>query len=154
LVQGEKVIEVDQVMGACLAVRKSAFDAFNPKFFLYCEDTELCYRLSKQGKIAYVFDSVFAHELGSSSQASRWKAVARYNLGKETFFKIHCGVWTSFCCLLLNRIGAILRIVAGLFMSLLSLLRLRPAWSEKLAIFWRVLLARKSEIIPADYIPE
>jgi GT2 family glycosyltransferase len=63
---------------------------FDERYFLYVEDTDLCYRLSKLGRIRYVPEARFVHELGSSS-ASRWQAVALYNRGKELFFELHHG---------------------------------------------------------------
>ncbi|MCX7798940.1 MAG: glycosyltransferase family 2 protein, partial [Fimbriimonadales bacterium] len=44
--------EVEQVMGACLMLRPIEF--FDERFFLYCEDTELCHRLRRHGRILYV----------------------------------------------------------------------------------------------------
>ena len=134
LVQSEPVTAVNQVMGACIMVRRSADERFDERYFLYCEDTDLCLRLSRKGQILYVRDAEVVHELGSSSVDSRWKAVARYNLGKETYFRIHHGAIAGSVCWLLNRFGAFLRILSGI---------VRP---EKAKIFWRVLWARSSEL--------
>lgn len=133
-VQEEAISVVDQVMGACLMVRRSANERFDERYFLYCEDTDLCVRLSRHGKIVYVRDAEVIHELGSSSIDSRWKAVARYNLGKETYFRIHQGIAAGTVCWFLNRLGAFLRILSGV---------VRP---EKAKIFWRVLFAKSSEL--------
>ena len=133
-VQGSAVSEVDQVMGACIMVRRSADEWFDDRYFLYCEDTDLCLRLSKKGKILYVRDAEVIHELGSSSADSRWKAVARYNLGKENYFRIHQGNVAGAVCFFLDRLGACLRIVSGV---------IRP---EKAKIFWRVLWAKSSDL--------
>ena len=133
-VQDAAVTVVDQVMGACLMVRKSVVERFDERFFLYCEDTDLCLRLSRKGKIVYVRDAVVTHDLGSSSSGNRWLAVARYNLGKELYFRIHYGAVAGAVCWGLNRFGAILRILVGL---------VRP---EKAKIFVKVLFAKSSEL--------
>lgn len=99
--------DVDQVMGACLMMRPGT--RFDERFFLYCEDTELCYRLRGRGRIRYVPDAVFIHHLGSSGSANRWWSIAMYNRGKELFFRIHHGPLQAFLCFLLNRLGALLR---------------------------------------------
>ena len=136
----DDVSTVDQVMGACMMVRANADERFDERFFLYCEDTELCVRLSQHGRIVYVPRATVVHELGSSSVDSRWKSVARYNLGKELYFRIHRGAFSAGACWMLNRFGAVLRILAGL---------VRP---EKARIFWWVLWARSKDFIPAQYM--
>jgi GT2 family glycosyltransferase len=112
---------------------------FDDRYFLYVEDTDLCYRLSKLGKIRYVPEAKFEHELGSSS-ASRWQAVALYNRGKELFFELHYGRTRAFLTLLLNRFGALLSL---LFWSALTLVTLFfvSRFRNKAALFWKVLIA-------------
>lgn len=128
--------EVEQVMGACLMMRKHYEQRFDERFFLYCEDTELCARLIEHGKILYVPEAEFVHELGSSSIGNRWLAVARYNYGKELYFRIHSGLVASWMCWLMNRLGAVLRLLTGI---------VKP---EKARIFWRVLWASKDQVNP------
>ena len=101
---------VAQVMGACLMLRPVL--QFDERFFLYCEDTELCYRLRKQGSIVYVPSAIFAHQLGTSSRSERWRAIAMYNVGKELYFRIRRGKIASFVCWSLDRKGAFLRLAA------------------------------------------
>lgn len=146
LVQGTSLSKVDQVMGACLMVRASLGQRFDERFFLYCEDTELCDRLASLGKIVYVREAKVIHELGSSSVDSRWKAVARYNLSKELYFRIHSGSGAANACWIMNRTGAILRLIAGLLLSPFS-----KSGREKVRIFWRVLLARQDQVIPFEH---
>jgi N-acetylglucosaminyl-diphospho-decaprenol L-rhamnosyltransferase len=116
---------VAQVMGACLMFHRSDI-RFDERFFLYCEDTELCRRL---GTGYYLPTARFEHLLGGSSQQNRWRSVALYNRGKELYFAIHQGPVHSALCFLLNRLGAILRIIAGLFVT------------RKAVTFWRVLFS-------------
>lgn len=125
---------VPQVMGACLMMRKSIGERFDERFFLYCEDTELCYRLNSFGSIVYVQGAEFTHELGASSTQDRWKSISRYNSGKELFFSIHFGRFASTLCWLLNRFGTVLRIVISLLLSLF-----RPSHKQKLQTFIKVL---------------
>lgn len=139
--------EVHQVMGACLMVRRDANPKFDERFFLYCEDTELCHRLRQKGKIIYDPRAEFTHELGSSSINDRWRSVARYNLGKETFFRITQGQWAASICWLLNSIGAILRMIAGALLSAVTLLT-GKGLHPKLTTFWRVFLARRNDLVP------
>ncbi len=119
--------EVEQVMGACLMARTS-LEPWDERFFLYCEDTDLCLRLRQHGRILYVPDAGFEHDLGSSSRREPWRGIARYNAGKELYFRIHCGILQSYACAALNRLGAILRIAH------------KPKQAKT---FWKVLTANK-----------
>lgn len=101
---------VTQVMGACLMTRRG-LEPWDERFFLYCEDTDLCLRLRRRGKILYVPDAGFEHDLGTSSRREPWRGIARYNRGKELYFRIHHGIAQSYVCLVLDRLGALLRMV-------------------------------------------
>lgn len=130
--------ETEQVMGACLMMRP--VERFDERFFLYCEDTELCHRLRAHGKILYVPGAEFVHELGASSSARRWESVARYNRGKELYFSIHHGRAARFACFLLNRLGAVLRLIVWTLATLLTLGCVRRV-RAKVSLFFRVLFA-------------
>lgn len=110
--------EVEQVMGACLAFRP--VERFDERFFLYCEDTELCRRLRAHGKVVYVPEARFGHELGASSTSDRWRSVARYNRGKELYFRLHHGLTAQAACLALDRLGALVRLVAHCGLALVG----------------------------------
>ncbi|MEP0765819.1 MAG: glycosyltransferase family 2 protein [Fimbriimonadia bacterium] len=134
---------VEQVMGACLMLRRGPdgeFLLFDPRFFLYCEDTELCHRLRERGEILYVHDAVFRHALGASGRAARAEMVSLYNRGKELYFLIHRGKAAARACRLLAITGALLRLPLGL-------VRL-----EKGRVFLRVL--RDCLTLPLGYQPD
>ena len=128
----DKPSEVDQVMGACLMTRRG-LEPWDERFFLYCEDTDLCLRLRGHGHILYVPDAGFEHELGTSSRREPWRGIARYNAGKELYFRIHHGILQAYACLLVDRFGALLRIL------------LKPRQAE---MFWKVLTAKSSDLTP------
>ncbi len=125
---------VAQVMGACLMMRPA--ERFDERFFLYCEDTELCHRLQKHGNIIYAPEAEFVHELGASSTSTRWESVARYNRGKELYFQIHHDSLSSLLCWIFDRKGASLRLVAWSIVALV-----KPTARPKVTLFWRVLTA-------------
>ena len=130
--------EVEQVMGACLMMRP--VERFDERFFLYCEDTELCLRLRQHGRILYVASVTCFHALGASSSQDRWRSVARYNFGKELYFAIHHGRLASSVCFVFNRMGATLRLLIWGFSTLVTLgtvARLRV----QAGLFWRVFTA-------------
>lgn len=149
--QGNGPFRVKQVMGSCLMFRP--VEQFDERFFLYCEDTELCRRLTKHGDILYVPEARFVHELGASSSGTRWTAVARYNRGKELYFLIHHGRVTSFACWVINRLGALLRLLIWGVPMLLTL-GLVARFRRQTALFARVLFAPVSgPPLPPDTLP-
>ncbi|HRF59574.1 MAG TPA: glycosyltransferase family 2 protein [Fimbriimonadaceae bacterium] len=129
----------EQVMGACLMMRP--IERFDERFFLYCEDTELCRRLRRHGEIVFVPAAGFVHELGASSGGSaRWRSVARYNRGKELYFSIHGGPIAAATAWALNRMGALLRLLIAGVACLLTLgVARRPR--DRAALFAKVLFA-------------
>lgn len=142
LAGGGAMPETEQVMGACLMLRP--VERFDNRYFLYCEDTDLCRRLRRHGKIVYVPAATFLHELGASSKREPWRGIARYNRGKELYFRIHHGRLAASICWGLNRLGAFLRLLLGLIGTVLSFGRHRPS-RERLATFARVLTCRKPD---------
>lgn len=144
-----EVFDVEQVMGACLLFRRQ--ERFDEDYFLYVEDTDLCLRLRRHGRIVWVKDAPFIHALGASSEgAGRAAAVARYNRGKELYFRKHRGRLAALVCLQLNRLGALLRLTIW---SLASLTGSRAA-REKARLFRRVLTAPlRGPALPPDSLP-
>jgi len=124
--------DVEQVMGACLMFRAGT-EQFDERYFLYCEDTDLCLRLRKRGRIRYLPQARFTHLLGSSSLKERWRSVARYNRGKELYFQIHRGALAMGLCWTLDRLGAALRLIGWLLPDLPK--------RNRIQLWWRVLTA-------------
>jgi GT2 family glycosyltransferase len=125
--------DVEQVMGACMMLRTGK-EIFDERFFLYCEDTDLCRRLRRHGRIRYIAEARFTHLLGSSSTKDRWRSVARYNRGKELYFRIHHGRPSALACLVLNRLGALARLILWLIPDLTK--------RSRITMWWKVLTAR------------
>jgi GT2 family glycosyltransferase len=130
-------IETEQVMGACMMLRRP-FPRFDEDYFLYCEDTDLCYRVRQSGgKIYYVHDAVFVHHLGASGEPQRAQMVIYYNCGKERYFRKFHGAWQARVCRWLNKGGALLRVLLGLGGVVLTLGR-RAGFRRYAATFWQV----------------
>ncbi len=89
--------EVDWVMGSALLIPRTAWnavDGFSPHFFLYAEDTDLCYRLWEQGYAVLQDPSVeVIHTQGSPSANRRGEAIRHYFSGLETFVTLHYPCW-------------------------------------------------------------
>jgi N-acetylglucosaminyl-diphospho-decaprenol L-rhamnosyltransferase len=95
---------VDWITGACLLVRRTALEevgGFDERFFMYCEDKDLCARLWDAGyTVGYEPSLVCEHEGGKGSEASR---VARRSMLTRSRI-IYAGIHSS-------RIGAALESV-------------------------------------------
>jgi N-acetylglucosaminyl-diphospho-decaprenol L-rhamnosyltransferase len=130
-------IETEQVMGACMMLRRP-FPRFDEDYFLYCEDTDLCYRVRQAGgKIYYVHNAVFVHHLGASGEPQRAQMVIYYNRGKERYFRKFHGAWQARVCRWLNKGGALLRVLLGLGGVVLTLGR-HAGFRRYAATFWQV----------------
>ncbi len=86
---------VDWAPGACLLLRRSAVEAVGPLdegFWMYSEDTDLCYRIHRAGwKVYYLPDVEIVHLGGASSRQCRPESVARLYGSKIRFFRKHYG---------------------------------------------------------------
>jgi len=63
---------VSKLFGACLIVRKSVLDQvgwFDERFFMYCEDVDLCKRIAEAGwKLFYLSDVTIVHVCGGAEE--------------------------------------------------------------------------------------
>jgi N-acetylglucosaminyl-diphospho-decaprenol L-rhamnosyltransferase len=75
--------DVDWVGGACLLVRRSAFDVvagFDEAYFMYVEDVDLCWRLRLAGwRIGYEPGGRVVHALGASSRLMPYRMIAEHH---------------------------------------------------------------------------
>jgi len=65
--------EIDWGIGACMMIREKAVgcEVFDPRFFLYFEDVDLCLRFKKDGwKVVYHPEAVAIHEYRQESRKS------------------------------------------------------------------------------------
>lgn len=81
--------EVAWLTGACLLVRRDAFDAvggFDESFFLYYEDVDLCRRLRARGHRLFLHPGFAGrHERGVSARGSGTRALAAYRCSELKF---------------------------------------------------------------------
>ncbi len=87
----DKPSEVDWGAAALMIVSKGWFDklsGFDENFFMYLEDTDLCYRLHNAGgKVVYIPDARGVHLWGYSTRRYRFRRI----------FWHHRSLWRYFC---------------------------------------------------------
>lgn len=105
---------LEAVSGACMLVRRSAFEAiggFDEAYFLHCEDLDLCRRLRDGGfRVGYVHGARVRHAQGSSSHGravfvarhkhrGMWRYFSRHDPSARNWLLrgiVRCGIWAHF----------------------------------------------------------
>ena len=85
--------KVDWVSGACMLVRRAAFEAvhgFDERYFLYWEDADFCRRLRARGyTIHYVPGAKVVHSVGQSSRSVRALAISAFHRSAYIYYATH-----------------------------------------------------------------
>jgi N-acetylglucosaminyl-diphospho-decaprenol L-rhamnosyltransferase len=126
---GDEALPVDQPPGACLVVRREAFESiggWDEDFAFWYEDVDLTKRLHSRGEVLYVPTAKFAHVGGQSAgRLSRAQVVSRHYRGALLYAGKH--------------FGAPSRVGAGLLFALVGAVRLPFAGGESRRAYARVL---------------
>ena len=93
-VNADLVCNVPWVVGGCVVIRRAAFDAvggFDPRYFLYFEDVDLCLRLWEGGWTVRFDPSILVrHEHRAASRGRLWSPAARRHITSAVrFFLSH-----------------------------------------------------------------
>lgn len=102
---------VDAVSGAFMFMRKDVLEevqGFDPAFFMYGEDLDLCYRITQAGyKVMYVPGTTVIHFKGESTRRSSLNRIKVFYSAMEIFAAKHFGKSRLF--LLFIRLGIVAR---------------------------------------------
>jgi N-acetylglucosaminyl-diphospho-decaprenol L-rhamnosyltransferase len=95
--------------GSCLLLRREAFDrvgGFDPAYFMYFEDVDLCERLGRAGwHCVYVPDSVVTHEGAHATQRNRTAMVDAHHHSAYLYLSRHYRGWRNAPLRLILRAG-------------------------------------------------
>lgn len=82
--------DVDWVSGCCLALRRTAFDqvgGFDPAYFMFVEDVDLCWRLRQAGwKVRFAPVTEVVHAIGGAVSRRRYRMVVEHARSLNRFF--------------------------------------------------------------------
>jgi GT2 family glycosyltransferase len=85
--------QVDWVSGAAAMIRRETLDqvgGFDERFFMYCEDVDLCLRAHQAGwDVWYVPDAVVSHAIGKSTDQVANKSIRMFHHSMWLFYRKH-----------------------------------------------------------------
>lgn len=100
---------VDWVSGACLLIRRAAAEAagfFDERYFMYCEDVDLCAAVRAQGgRVYFVPSPVVVHLRGRSAAVNPSATDAAYRRSQLAFYEKHHPRWVPILRLYLTLRG-------------------------------------------------
>ena len=113
--KGNTPVVAEMVYGAAMLIKKEFFETlggFDEKFFLYYEDSDLCMRATRAGKIVYYYPRVTIKHLVGATKSE----FDRNKLNNESLIKYHGRVNAVLlrCLFLIPRIQRKLGIIFGL----------------------------------------
>jgi hypothetical protein len=146
----DRQIDVDQIMGAAMLVRKSVIDKIGPLdagFFMYFEEVDWCYRIKQAGyRIVFLPEAVITHMGGRSSSQVPLKRVMMLT-SLLAFFRKHRSASSVFIFSVVFKIALILRnichLIIGSFTFILSIIlcnsRRRKNAAQRIILHWLLL---------------
>jgi GT2 family glycosyltransferase len=137
----DDVREVEQVAGAAVVIRREAWQqigGFDPAFFMYFEDTDLCIRLRKAGwSIWFLPDARVHHKVGASSDKDwqlRARMISSLNWSRYYYFSKRESTFRGRILKVLVIMGALLRLSAWSVIALI-----KPTKRDQVKLFQQVL---------------
>ncbi|HVC22343.1 MAG TPA: glycosyltransferase family 2 protein [Candidatus Dormibacteraeota bacterium] len=89
----DQAMEIDSGSGACLLIRRTVWDqlqGFDPKFFMYGEDLDLCWRIYEQGDTVWYEPSArVVHRKGQSSRQDALAMLVAFHRSMWRFYRLH-----------------------------------------------------------------
>jgi GT2 family glycosyltransferase len=86
----ESAADVEVIVGACIMLRREVFEQiglFSTEYFMYCEDTDLCYKVQKAGwKLRYIGNGTIVH-FGKQSSSRREEDSFGVVVMRESIFR-------------------------------------------------------------------
>jgi hypothetical protein len=111
-------VVVDWLSGACLALRREAWEqvgGLDEDFFMFCEDVDLCWRMNRAGwKNYYVPQATAVHRIAASTSQMRARMTFEWHRSMYRFYRKHYAPTHSLPWRLLAVAGIAARCAAGM----------------------------------------
>lgn len=106
-------LDVDQLMGSCLMLRRAALDKvglLDERFFVYFEEVDLCLRLHRGGwRVCYLHGATVNHTGGQSSRTDRAASLRYRYRSLFEFYRKHYPAWHRYVLKCVVQVAALLR---------------------------------------------
>ncbi len=120
----DETYPVPAISGSFMMIKKEVLDKvgfFDERFFMYCEDIDLCHRINQtQYQIYYVPTTQIIHYKGESTRKDNLDYVITFNKALYQFFQKYYAQHTAFFFRWLITLGIVFR---GMFIYLRNFLR-------------------------------
>jgi len=93
--QRDSVREVGVITGCCLMIRREVYEStggFDDHFFMYAEETDLCWRMREKGKLVFCPDAQIIHLVGESAKKATSNRLFHIDRALLKLFRKHHGV--------------------------------------------------------------
>ncbi len=121
---------VPSLIGAGVMVKKEMIEDVGPldeAYFFFLEETDWCYRMKKKGwQSVFVPGARLIHLQGQTARKHPWRSKIEFYRSRYTFFQKHYGTFSRILLL----IGLLIKILIGLFFSLLGTLVSLGLWTK------------------------
>ncbi len=120
---------VEVLSGCCMMVRQSVLaqtgGAFDEDYFMYCEDVDLSYRITKAGyQNIYFPEATLVHYKGESTRKATLSYIRIFNEALATFVRKNYSKGQARMFIFAIQIGIALRAVVGVLRSIFRILRM------------------------------
>jgi N-acetylglucosaminyl-diphospho-decaprenol L-rhamnosyltransferase len=135
--QRDSVREVGVITGCCLMVRREVYEStggFDDHFFMYAEETDLCWRMKEKGKLLLCPEAQIIHLVGEAAKKSTSNRRFHINRALLKLFRKHYG--TAYM-LLANYFMSAFYLVRVPLMSLGLIFRKNEELREKRNAYWQ-----------------
>lgn len=117
--------QVDSILGACMLLRREAIDQvgmFDESYFMYSEETDLCYRLKRAGwQVRFIPHASATHIWGGTSKRIQEETTfLRLYKSRTLFFRKHYGGFVTLLYKGVLFLGSLMRVAGGLAAFLLK----------------------------------
>lgn len=119
-----QITKVGGIIGAFMLIRRRLIDEIgylDERFFIYCEDTDYCYRAIKAGWDVYYFPKVkVKHMHGGTTRQFKIKSLLNFHKGMLLYYNKHHAQKNFFMLNLLVYLGILIRLTLFTTFGLLS----------------------------------